>query len=222
MSKRIRKKHVSIAIVGEGITEWFYVSHIKSARGYRFKLDPSMPVHSDYKTVFKRAKNLIKNSYDIVFCVIDLDKIKSDRLIDDFNADVRELKKNIIPIASFPCIEAWFLFHFHKIASTRFFPDEITVEKELKNHIPLYEKTEKYLRTNNLYSTLDNIGSIDNAIKNSRELIALVDGYHGIIENTFSEIGEMIAFLDNCRDCTDMNHCTRCIEDIRGKLKSVQ
>lgn len=86
----------------------------------------------------------------------------------------------------------------------------------------MYEKTEKYLRTNNLYSTLDNIGSIDNAIKNSRELIALVDGYHGIIENTFSEIGEMIAFLDNCRDCTDMNRCTRCIEDIRGKLKSVQ
>ncbi len=44
MGQRVTK---SIAIIGEGETEWFYFDSLRIARRYPFKVAPDFPQHSD-------------------------------------------------------------------------------------------------------------------------------------------------------------------------------
>lgn len=70
-----RKLKKAIAIVGEGPTEWFYFEYIRKDRRYTFTLKPELPGHSDFSALFRKAKDLVNQSYDLVFCVLDLDTI---------------------------------------------------------------------------------------------------------------------------------------------------
>ena len=220
-AKNKRIPDIAISVVGEGIAEWYYIDYIKELKGYRFRISPKMPVNSNFRGVFKRAKNLLKErDADIVFCVIDLDKIRQDNCIHEFRKAVREIKdKNIIPIASYPSIEAWFLFHFMENPSSRFYENEEEAEKALKRHIPAYAKSEEYLRKSDLYRKLEE-GNLSKAIKHSKALTSNVQGFDGIINATFSEIGYMLEFIDDCWKCIGKDHCTECIHDLRSKLPS--
>ena len=95
---KLRQKWVSIAVVGEGETEWYYIQYLKKQRNYRFRIAPTFPINSSYKAVFKKAVELVRSGVDIVFCIIDLDKIKRDHLIEKFSADLKKLKDNIVVI----------------------------------------------------------------------------------------------------------------------------
>ncbi len=46
----------SIAIIGEGETEWFYFESLRIARRYPFKLSPGFPQHADIEHILKLAK----------------------------------------------------------------------------------------------------------------------------------------------------------------------
>ncbi len=41
----------SIAIIGEGETEWFYFESLRIARRYPFKLSPGFPQHADIEQI---------------------------------------------------------------------------------------------------------------------------------------------------------------------------
>ena len=43
----------SIAIIGEGETEWFYFDSLRVACRYPFKVAPDFPQHSDIKHILK-------------------------------------------------------------------------------------------------------------------------------------------------------------------------
>ncbi len=103
MSKRKLKK--SIAIIGEGITEWYYFTYLKQNRNYSFKLAPRLPKHSDFKNIFFMAKRLINLDHDLVFCVLDIDSIKSNNQLEASKRSCQKLPKSIVPITSNPCTE---------------------------------------------------------------------------------------------------------------------
>ena len=46
----------SIAIIGEGETEWFYFDSLRVACRYPFKLSPGFPQHADIGHILKMAK----------------------------------------------------------------------------------------------------------------------------------------------------------------------
>jgi hypothetical protein len=65
---RVKKKY---AVVGEGLTEWFYFNAMKQVENFNFDLKPDMPKHSDINSIFLKAESLLEKGYDKVFCVID-------------------------------------------------------------------------------------------------------------------------------------------------------
>ena len=65
----------SIAIIGEGETEWFYFDSLRVACRYPFKLSPGFPQHADIGHILKMAKAKISEGYDYVVCLIDMDRL---------------------------------------------------------------------------------------------------------------------------------------------------
>lgn len=170
-----RKLEKVVAIIGEGITEYFYFNDFKESevnvlRGC-FIVKPDKPQHSDFRRILAKAEVLLKKGYDKVFCVIDMDYILSSKsLINEFNSLKRKYtnESKLCFIESNPCFELWFLLHFKY--STRQFENEIELVRELKKEKLMagYEKTFKYFSSNNIYENLKS--KLENAILNSELL----------------------------------------------------
>lgn len=163
-----RPPKFQVAIVGEGETEWFYFSNMRQHEKFSFKVAPDLPKHSDYKSIIETARNKRDEGYDLVFCVLDLDRIiTNDTEEKGYNLEKSKLKANkgIEFIESMPCIELWFLLHFLKNYSSKIYLDYNQVSIPLKNYIPDYEKTAKFLKPIRLYEYLNKYGNFDMANK---------------------------------------------------------
>jgi len=168
-----RKTRKSIAIIGEGLTEYIYVDDLRTTERYRFSLVPGIPKHSELDDIVKLAKERVDAGYDYVLCLIDMDVIEGDH---DKMVHYRALQKKypeIIFVESSPCTEYWFLMHYMPRASSKEFADYDAVAQELKKHISNYEKTEAFFNKTHIYRELKEKGDMVRAIELSRELDVL-------------------------------------------------
>ncbi|MHB1287406.1 MAG: RloB family protein [Leptospirales bacterium] len=113
---------------------------------------------TDPLSVVKRAQELFmdakrdQNPYDAVFCVFDRDTHRTYfNAIEAIDAIV-QMKRSGKPfeaIDSNPCFEYWILLHFHHVRRVFTETSKLSlcgsVEKDLKNHFPRYEKGMKGL-----------------------------------------------------------------------------
>lgn len=61
----------SIAIIGEGETEWFYFDSLRIACRYPFKVAPDFPQHSDINHILKLVESYLNKQYDYIdVCLI--------------------------------------------------------------------------------------------------------------------------------------------------------
>lgn len=105
MRRGNRKARKSIAIIGEGLTEYRYIDDMRTTERYRFSLVPGIPKHPDLDDIVKLAYNRVKIGYDYVLCLIDMDVIEGNN---DKMEHYQELKKDnpkIIFVESSPCTE---------------------------------------------------------------------------------------------------------------------
>ena len=172
MSKRTvnRKTRKSIAIIGEGLTEYRYVDDMRTTERYRFSLVPGIPKHPDLDDIVRLAKERLNAGYDYVLCLIDMDVIEGNH---DKMEHYRALKREnpgIIFVESSPCTEYWFLMHFMPRPSSKEYADYDAVAQELKKHIPNYDKTEAFFNKTHIYRELKEKGDMEQAIALSREL----------------------------------------------------
>lgn len=159
-----RPSKFQVAIVGEGETEWFYFSSMRQHERFTFKVAPDLPKHSDYKSIIKAARKKRDEGYDLVFCVLDLDRIITNPTEQKgYCKEKAKIKANkgIEFIETMPCIELWFLLHFLQNYSSRVYLDYNQVSVPLKRHIPNYEKTAKFLKSIDLYEYLNNNGDFE-------------------------------------------------------------
>jgi len=77
MRSKIKK---SVAIIGEGETEWFYFESMRIFHRYTFKVAPDFPSHSDIGHLLKLAERYLEEGYDYVVCLIDMDRIKNNEV----------------------------------------------------------------------------------------------------------------------------------------------
>ena len=167
MSRRVRK---SIAIIGEGLTEYRYVDDLRTTERYRFSLVPGIPKHSDIDDIVRLARERESAGYDYVLCLIDMDVIEGNR---DKMEHYRALKNDnpkIIFVESSPCTEYWFLMHFMPGPSSKEYANYDAVAQELKKHIPNYDKTEAFFNKTHIYRELKEKGDMVRAIGLSRDL----------------------------------------------------
>lgn len=71
----MRSVKKSVAIIGEGETEWFYIDALRQAKRYPFKIAPDFPQHSDISHMKKLVDSCLSKGYDYVVCLVDMDRI---------------------------------------------------------------------------------------------------------------------------------------------------
>ena len=143
--KKQMKTKIGIGIVGEGITEYFYFSHLKSILGYKCTVRPRFFCKSSITEIGKRIRELLYGDICVI-CIFDADvskRIKSEQKKLDELKDEYKNNKNVIFCDSMPSIEYWFLLHFKDTCPS--ITRSIDAERLLKKSIPTYEKTIKFL-----------------------------------------------------------------------------
>ena len=164
----------SIAIIGEGETEWWSFETLRIACRYKFKVAPDFPQHSDIPHMAKLAEDYVKRETDYVVCLVDMDRLL--RLPAEM-ATYQQLKKssshNVIWIETSPCTEFWFLLHFLPQLSTKHYESYEDVLPDLQRYMPGYEKTTRYFKKNNLFKYLTEQGDLQRAIGYAKELTRL-------------------------------------------------
>lgn len=151
-NRRNRPLRTNVAIVGDGQTERLYFNKIRDKdRPKDLHIFPDHPRNiGTYNGVLERAMEL-KQDYEIVYALIDMDKIFQDRQENEYRA----LKKTtedagVIVLENNPCFEIWFLLHYHRTG--RSFTNCEEIERELRKHIPDYSKSARFLTGADLYN----------------------------------------------------------------------
>ena len=165
-----RKERRSIAIIGEGLTEYRYVDDMRTTERYRFSLVPGIPKHSDIDDIVKLAQDRIKADYDYVLCLIDMDVLESSHEKMEHYRILKKDNPKVIFVESSPCTEYWFLMHFMPRPSSKEYADYDAVAQELRKRIPNYDKTEVFFNKTHIYRELKAKGDMAKAIDLSREL----------------------------------------------------
>lgn len=165
----------SIAIIGEGETEWFYFDSLRIANRYPFKLLPGLPSHSDIGHILSLADRYIRERFDYVVCLIDMDRMKQIpvEMAKYQSAKRSKQYKGVWFIETHPCTEFWFLLHFLPDLSKRKYNSCDEILPELQKYMPGYEKTKKYFRKMDLYCYLQKHGDIERAVRNGKLLSEL-------------------------------------------------
>lgn len=165
-----RKARKSIAIIGEGLTEYRYVDDLRTTERYRFSLVPGIPKHSDIDDIVRLAKERVAAGYDYVLCLIDMDVIECSHDKMEHFLELKRENPEIIFVESSPCMEYWFLMHYMPRPSSREYPDYDSVAQELKKHIVNYDKSETFFNKTHIYRELKEKGDMAKALELSREL----------------------------------------------------
>lgn len=164
----------SIAVIGEGETEWFYFDSLRVACRYPFKIAPDIPQHSDIPHMAKMAEQYVSKDYDIVVCLVDMDRLLLHRKeLETYKQIKAKSSKRILWIETNPCTEFWFLLHFMPELAVKYYKTCDEVILELQKYMPGYEKTVRYFRKTKLYEYLRVNGDLDRAMKYSKQLSAL-------------------------------------------------
>ena len=165
-----RKTRKSIAIIGEGLTEYRYVDDMRTTERYRFSLVPGIPKHSDVDDIVRLAQERVKAGYDYVLCLIDMDVIEANQEKMNHYKALKKDNPRIIFVESCPCTEYWFLLHYMPGPSSKEYANYDAVAQELKKHIPNYAKTEAFFNKTHIYKTLKEKGNMEQALQLSRDL----------------------------------------------------
>lgn len=164
----------SIAIIGEGETEWWYFETLRIACRYKFKVAPDFPQHSDIPHMAKLAEDYVKRETDNVVCLVDMDRLlRLPKEMATYQQLKERSRRNVIWIETNPCTEFWFLLHFLPQLSTKHYETYEDVLPDLQRYMPGYEKTARYFRKNNLYKYLTEHGDMQRAIGYAKELTRL-------------------------------------------------
>lgn len=134
-----------IHIVGEGLTELFYFSHIKRLRNYRCSISPRLFENNSIEKIEKKIKELLKEDV-FVICIFDADVSRRSEAENKKLAALKhryEKNKNVLLCDSLQSIEYWFLLHYED--TCRHFNDSDATVKALLRHMPTYNKSRKFL-----------------------------------------------------------------------------
>lgn len=173
---------IKFAIIVDGDCEsWYFQMLRRNEKGINVDLKPEIPQKKKLKEQFEKVIEQSKH-YDKVFWIVDYDVINSEATLakkgtetasQEFKKYVNLLEKehkNVIVIINNPCLEFWILLHFE--ATGKYFDNCEGAFKQLKKHLPDYEKTSKYFTKQDSDIYLKLKPKLKTAIANAKKLKA--------------------------------------------------
>jgi hypothetical protein len=175
-SKNIQKRKV-FSFVVDGECELWYLQLLKQQENPNIHLEPKLPHKKSLKDQFNLVLSLSEES-EKVFWIIDLDNILKETqeskkgtksALQEFQGLYNRCQNNanIIVIVNNPCLEFWYLLHFEQTA--KYFQSYEQLENVLKQHLPEYEKAERYYKNarQNIYQRLK--PHLETALSNAKQ-----------------------------------------------------
>jgi hypothetical protein len=166
--QKIREPKSGIYIVGEGITEQYYFSHIKKVFGFHCTIKPRFFGNTSIAEMKKKIEELLRGDI-FVICVFDADVAthnESERKKLEQLQNKYRKNKNLLFCNSLPSIEYWFLLHYEH--TNRYFKDAKAVETALKKYIRDYEKTALFLEKEKWVQDLCSGDKLSQAMERSK------------------------------------------------------
>lgn len=145
IENRIQKRR-SVTLIGEGITEQYYFTHIRTLFGYHYTIKPYYFSVTSLVEMDKKIAEAIQDG-GFAIAIFDADVASRNEAEKKKLESIRKKyanKKNVLLCDSLTSIEYWFLLHYEN--TNRFFKDSAATEKALRKYIPDYEKKEKFLQ----------------------------------------------------------------------------
>ena len=185
-------------ILGEGITEFFFLQSLKDDYSTLKSVKPDYPKNSSLGDLENEIEKAIRD-FNKVFCLIDMDNKKEGTEQQKYlalkkkyhNITFKDDKKGIDCTVKFfetdRCTELFFLYYFSY--TTKKFSSYDALEKELKTHCE-YEKTIKFFKFHPLHPYFKKKGgSLEEAIKRANKSKVYKDETGS--DCSFSELGEL-------------------------------
>lgn len=141
-------------VVGAGITEYWYLKHLKRLCNYHYVLQPSLFGDESMQTIQQRILDAISGGASVI-CVFDEDvrqwnnaeKKRMDEIHNKYDNNDK-----VVIASSMPSIEYWFLLHY--VNTNRFFGTSAKVIEALRKYIINFDKKDQFLRQEKWVSEL--------------------------------------------------------------------
>ena len=150
-------------IIGAGITEKWYFTHLQAKYRVRMKIRPRFFGKETVFTLEKKLMEVLKNGGRAIV-VFDADvstwnKAEKERLE---TMKSKYAKNNRVLLCdSMPSIEYWFLLHY--VNTNRHFGTSKAVIMELVKHIKEFDKTETFLKNQKWVDDMSADGRLESA-----------------------------------------------------------
>ena len=148
MARKIKERAIKsprITIIGEGMTERCYFTHLRKLNDYRYVCKPMNFVSQTIGEIQKLVEKVLAD-YGIAVCVFDADVARINAAERGKLERFRQKYQNnssVVICDSLPSIEFWFLIHF--LNTNRHFNTSDDVIEVLRKYIPEFSKHEKFL-----------------------------------------------------------------------------
>lgn len=180
--QKIRDPKSGVYIIGEGITEQYYFSHIKKYLSFRCTIKPRFFGNTSIAEMKKKIEELLHGDIFII-CVFDADVSthnESERKKLEQLQNKYRKNKNILFCNSLPSIEYWFLLHHEH--TNRYFKDAKAVESSLKKYVNDYKKTAQFLEKEKWVQDLCSDDKLSQAIERSKRFEPAHGSYTNVHE----------------------------------------
>lgn len=167
-----RLLHSNFVVLGDGLTEQFYLKHLKALIGYKYSIRPSLFASITIESVESIIDELLSGDCNQVIYFTDYDTIVNQGKKEKFDALVEKYSDidEVLICETMPSIEFWFLLHFKK--TTREFCDANHATQELMKFIKGYSKNKGFLENEKWVKDLIDNEKLANAIQNSISILA--------------------------------------------------
>ena len=176
----IQKNQERAVIIGAGITERWYFSHMQSLYDLKIKIRPRYFGNESIFTLEKLIKQVLDNE-GLAIVVFDTDVSTWNESENKKLSALRQKyskHKRVILCESMPSIEFWFLIHF--INTNRFFGTSKSVIAELVKFIPKFDKNESFLSNKKWVDDMCQDGRLINACRRAKQLGSEGESYSNL------------------------------------------
>jgi hypothetical protein len=183
MARKLKERNIKnpiITIIGEGVTERFYFTHLKRFNGYKYNCKPRNFTEQTFDEMRNQIERVLADD-GIAVCVFDADVTRtrpSEK--QKFDEMQRKYANNpaVILCDSMPSIEFWFLLHY--MNTNRYFSTSDDVINVLRRHIPNFSKHQTFLSKEQWVSELLVDNRMATAISNARLIGVEGESYSNI------------------------------------------
>lgn len=190
MARKINSRQIKQPqkrVIGAGITEFWYLNHLKPLLGFVYEMKPRYFGNESMDNINKLIDEGLTDGAEVI-CFFDED-------VSQWNPEegrqIKELHRKydnnerITLACSMPSIEYWFLLHYEK--TNRHLRTSADAINALHKYIAQFDKKEKFLKQEKWVAELIKDGKMEEAMRRAEAL--------GRSGSSYSDVWKAIKFL---------------------------